>query len=43
MNERLSSDFRNNKKGGQKGINPDEEDLIHLARILKYQKLRKYG
>ncbi len=42
MNERLSPEFRNYKKG-QKGANVDEEDLVHLARILKYQKLRKYG
>jgi len=43
MNERLAPDFRHNKKGGQKGFSPDEEDMIHLARILKYQKIRKYG
>lgn len=42
MNERLLPEFRNYKKG-QKGANVDEEDLIHLARILKYQKMRKYG
>ncbi len=42
MQERLSPEFRN-YKNGQKGANVDEEDLVHLARILKYQKLRKYG
>lgn len=42
MNERMSPDFRATKKG-QKGGNVEEEDLVHLARILKYKRMRKYG
>jgi hypothetical protein len=45
MNERLSGEFMKNygKKVNGKAAGTEEEDLIHMARILKYQKIRKYG
>ena len=45
MNERLSAEFMKNygKKVNGKAAGTEEEDLIHMARILKYQKIRKYG